>query len=164
MSQSVQLRSLLLPLILYAATPPSVVHLCSMPFGSFLWIFSVFCSRALRSRHTNSTRPHLFRRFFLRSILKELKSGKENFELGKCLFFTFILFLVQLLQSVFVGRYLYVIPILPHYRRTLNAPLMQVRCVAQRCSRQECHPDHDLPQDSCLERRGSPKGRGQLRR
>lgn len=126
MSQSVQLPSLLLHFILYAATPLSVVHLCSMPFGSFLWIFSVFCSRALRSRLINSTRPHLFRRFFLRSILKELKSGKENFELGKCLFFTFILFLVQLLQSVFVGRYLYIIPVCPsslspHLKRSFDA-------------------------------------------
>jgi hypothetical protein len=158
------MRPPFLPFIIYAATPPSVVHLCSMPYGSFLWIFSVFCSRALRSRLTNSMFPHLIPRFFLRSILKELNSGKENVELGKCLFFTFILFLVQLLQSVFVGRYLYITPVLPHYCLAFNAALMQVRCVAQRCSRQERHPDHDLPQDPCPECRGAPKGRRQLRR
>lgn len=81
-----------------------------MRCGSFHWTLPVFSSRALLLHWTIYSlpqSPHFFRRFFFRAILKELKADQETFELGKSLFYTFMLFLVQLLQSIFVGRYLF---------------------------------------------------------
>ena len=74
-----------------------------------------FSSRALLLHHANAERPHFTHRFFFRSILKELNADKEKFELGKSLFYIFMLFLVQLLQSIFVGRYLFAAQLIFQY-------------------------------------------------
>lgn len=74
-----------------------------------------FSSRALLLLRANAERPHSTHRFFFRSILKELNADKEKFELGKSLFYIFMLFLVQLLQSIFVGRYLFAAQLIFHY-------------------------------------------------
>jgi hypothetical protein len=82
-----------------------------MRCGSFHWTLPAFSNRALLllcTIYSLPQNPNFVRRFFFRAILKELKADKESFELGKSLFYTFMLFLVQLLQSIFVGRYLFV--------------------------------------------------------
>lgn len=92
------------------------------------------------------------RRYFLRSILKELNTDKEAFELGKTIFYIFMLFLVQLLQSVFVGRYLCATLNIPPRHNRISLMILQIWCVPQLGSRQKRSADHDLPQDPHPER------------
>ena len=127
-----------------------------MRCGSFHWTLQAFSSRALLLRRANAERPHFTHRFFFRSILKELNADKEKFELGKSLFYIFMLFLVQLLQSIFVGRYLFAAQLIFQYYKpklSIRPPFfLQVRGIAQLCSREERHSDNDIPQDSRTER------------
>jgi hypothetical protein len=102
-------------------------------------------------------------RFFLRAILKELNTSREKFEFGKSVFYIFTLFLVQLLQSIFVGRYLCTSQ-LSCVCTHVSFTILQVWCHPQLRSRQDRHSDYDLPQDSRLERRSTQKDRRQLRR
>jgi hypothetical protein len=60
-------------------------------------------------------RPHRAHSYFFCAILKELNTTKEKFELGKSVFYIFTLFLVQLLQNIFLGRYQYA------FRRVLSS-------------------------------------------